>query len=100
MTSTATSRHVGGRHGEHESGRGHDLVIFASVVLAVLNANAHNVLASLRTWGWGIVIRKVAAAGSVLKRNPLARWFGVAAVALYALCTYDSRPNLGATRPT
>jgi len=36
MTSAATSRHSGGSRDEYETGRGAGLVIFASVVLAVL----------------------------------------------------------------
>lgn len=106
MTSTATSRHVGGTYAEYESGRGHGLVIFASVVLAVLSfcnlvggiaaisrsrvfvANARYVVGDLRVWGWVIlilVILRLAAAGGVLTGNPLTRWFGVAVVGLDAI---------------
>jgi hypothetical protein len=147
MTSAATTRHGGGARGGYDRGRGHGLVIFASVVLAVLGffnlldgiaaisrshvfvANAHYVFGSLRAWGWVVLILgilQLAAAGGVVTGNPLARWFGVAVVglnaigqmfflasypfwsvliiavdvvALYALCTYDSRENQGTARP-
>jgi len=106
MTSTATSRHVGGTYAEYETGRGHGLVIFASVVLAVLSfcnlvggiaaisrshvfvANARYVVGDLRVWGWVIlilVILRLAAAGGVPTGNPLTRWFGVAVVGLDAI---------------
>jgi hypothetical protein len=94
----------------------------------VFVANAHYVVGDLRAWGWTIMILgilQLVAAGGVLTGNPLARWFGVAVVglnaigqmfflasypfwsiliiavdvvALYALCVYGSRENLGATR--
>ena len=94
----------------------------------VFVANAHYVVGSLRTWGWVVLILgilQLAAAGGVLTGNPLARWFGVIVVglnaigqmfflasypfwsiliiaidvaALYALCVYDSRENLGTRR--
>ncbi len=147
MTSAATTRHGGGARGGYDSSRGHGLVIFASVVLAVLGffnlldgiaaisqshvfiANAHYVIGNLRAWGWAVTILRIlqlAAAGGVLTGNPLARWFGVAVVALnaisqmfflpsypswsiliiavdvvalYALCTYDSRDNQGTVGP-
>jgi hypothetical protein len=147
MTSAATTRHGGGARGGYDRGRGRGLVIFASVVLAVLGffnlldgiaaisqshvfiADAHYVFGSLRAWGWVVTILgilQLAAAGGVLTGNPLARWFGVAVVglnaigqmfflasypfwsvliiavdvvALYALCTYDSRENQDTARP-
>jgi hypothetical protein len=147
MTSAATSRHSSGPRERYETGRGGGLVIFASVVLAVLGffnlldgiaaisrshvfvANAHYVVGNLRAWGWVILILgilQLVAAGGVLTGNPLARWFGVVVVglnaigqmffltsypfwslliividvvALYALCVYDSRSNLGTARP-
>jgi hypothetical protein len=94
----------------------------------VFVANAHYVVGNLRAWGWVILILAIlqlVAAGGVLAGNPLARWFGVVVVglnaigqmfflasypfwsiviiavdvvALYALCVYGSRENLGATR--
>jgi hypothetical protein len=147
MTTAATSRHDGGERGANDLHRGGGLVIFASVVLAVLGffnlldgiaaisrsyvfvANAHYVFGSLRAWGWVVLILgilQLAAAGGVVTGNPVARWFGVAVVglnaigqmfflasypfwslliiiidvvALYALCAYDSRANLGTARP-
>ena len=87
----------------------------------VFVANAHFVIGNLRLWGWLVVILgilQVVAAGGILTGNPVARWFGVVVVglnaigqmfflasypfwsiliivvdvvALYALCTYDSR---------
>jgi hypothetical protein len=95
----------------------------------VFVANAHYVVGSLRVWGLVVLILGVlqlVAAGGVVTGNPLARWFGVAVVgldalgqmffiasypfwsiliividvvALYALCTYDSRENMGARKP-
>jgi hypothetical protein len=95
----------------------------------VFVANAHYVVGNLRAWGWVILILgilQLAAAGGVVTGNPLARWFGVVVVglnaigqmfflasypfwsiliividvvALYALCAYDSRSNLGTTKP-
>jgi hypothetical protein len=94
----------------------------------VFVANAHYVVGNLRAWGWVILILAIlqlVAAGGVLTGNPLARWFGVVVaglnaigqmfflasypfwsiliiaidvVALYALCVYGSRENLGTTR--
>lgn len=92
----------------------------------IFTANAHYVVGSLNAWGWVATIlgalQLVAAAG-VLAGNQLARWFAVAVVglnaigqmffipaypfwsiliiavdivALWALCSYGSRENLGA----
>ena len=91
----------------------------------VFVANAHFVVGNLRAWGWVVLILgilKLVAAGGVLTGNQLARWFGVVVVsldaigqmfflasypfwsiliividvvALYALCAYDTRTNLG-----
>jgi hypothetical protein len=104
MTSAPTMRSGSGE--TYESGRGHGLMIFASVLLAVLGffnlldgiaavarshvfvANAVFVFGSLRTWGWIVlilgVLQLIAAAG-VLTGNQLARWFGVAVVGLNAI---------------
>jgi hypothetical protein len=89
-------------------------------------ANAHYVFGSLRSWGWITLILSVLlliAAGGVLARDQLARWFAVAmvglnainqmfflpaypfwsltiiaidVVALYGLCAYGSRQNIEA----
>ena len=94
----------------------------------VFVANAHYAVGNLRAWGWVVLILGVfqlLAAGGIISGNPLARWFGVVVVglnsiaqmfflasyplwsiaiiaidltALYALCVYDSRDNLGIRR--
>jgi hypothetical protein len=143
MTSetTVTPRVTAGHRAE---GRGIGLVFFAAILLlmvgffnmiygiaAIANshvfvANAHYVFANLRTWGWITLIigvLQLGAAGGILAGNQLARWFGVAVlalnaidmmffvpaypfwaltiiavdvVALYGLCAYASRTNLAA----
>jgi hypothetical protein len=143
MTSetTTTPRGTGGRRPE---GTGYGLVFFAAVLLLMISffnliygiaaianshvfvANAHYVFANLRFWGWItliIAVLQLAAAGGILAGNQLARWFGVAllalnaidmmffvpaypfwaltiiaidVVALYGLCAYGSRANLAA----
>ena len=105
MTSATMRRHgsAGGRHAE---GRGGGMILFASILLAVIGffnmlygiaaianshvftANAHYVFGSLRTWGWITLIigaLQVLAAGGVLAGNQLARWFAVAVVGLSAI---------------
>ena len=92
----------------------------------VFVAGAHYVIGDLRAWGWVTLILAVlqlVAAGGVMMGNQLARWFAVAVVglnaidmmffipaypfwaltiiavdvvALYGLCAYGSRENLGA----
>jgi len=92
----------------------------------VFTANAHYVIGDLRAWGWVtliIAVLQLAAAAGILAGNQLARWFAVAVVALnaidmmfflpaypfwalviiavdvvalYGLCAYGSRENLGA----
>ena len=89
-------------------------------------ANAHYVVGDLRAWGWSMTILgglQLLAAAGVWAGNQLARWFAVAVVglnaigqmffipaypfwslmiiavdvvALWALCAYGSRENLGA----
>jgi hypothetical protein len=126
----------------YEEGRGYGLIIFASVLLFMLGffnmiygiagiaqshvfvANAHYVFGDLRSWGWITLILAILmllAGGGILLGNQLARWFGVAVialnaidqmlfsqaypfwsliiiavdvVALYALCRYGSRENV------
>jgi hypothetical protein len=107
MASTATSKHGSGESRDYQvEARGQGMVVFASVVLAVLGffnvldgiaaisrshvfvANAHYVFGDLRTWGWIVLILAIlqlVAAGGVLTGNPLARWFGVAVVGLNAI---------------
>ncbi len=104
MTSAPTMRPGAGSSEEYA--RGHGMVVFASVLLAVLGffnlidgiaaiakshvfvANAVYVFGSLRTWGWIIlilgVLQLIAAVG-VLTANQLARWFGVVVVGLNAI---------------
>lgn len=105
MTS-ATMRPASGTGGRHTEGRGFGLIVFASVLLAVLGffnllygiaavanshvfvANAHYVIGDLRAWGWVTLIiggLQLLTAGGVLTGNQLARWFGVAVVGLSAL---------------
>ena len=105
MTS-ATMRPASGTGGHHATGRGFGLIVFASVVLAVVGffnllygiaavanshvfvANAHYVRGDLRVWGWITLILgglQLLAAGGVLAGNQLARWFGVAVVGLSAV---------------
>jgi len=105
MTSASTTRPSAGESG-YPGGRGHGLMIFASVVLAVLGffnlldgiaaiANsrvfvAHTtfVVGSLRAWGWVVLILGILlliAAAGVLTGNQLARWFGVVVVGLNAI---------------
>jgi hypothetical protein len=124
--------------------QGGGLILFASVMLVIIGffnliygiaaianshvfvANAHYVLANLRTWGWITLIigvLQLLAAAGVVAGSQLARWFGVAVlglnaidmmffipaypfwalvilaadvVALYGLCAYGSRANLQA----
>jgi hypothetical protein len=123
---------------------GHGLLIFGSVLLLVLGvfnlidgiaavarshvfiANAHYVVGDLRAWGWVALILgvlQILASVGVLTGNQVARWFGVAVVAinafaqfffipaypfwsltiiavdmiaLYGLCLYGSRSNVTA----
>ncbi len=141
---TSATMKPAGMGGRHAEGRGLGMVIFASVVLAMVGffnlvygiaaianshvfvANAHYVFGGLRAWGWVtlvIAVLQLLAAAGVLIGNQLARWFGVAViglsaidmmffvpaypfwalmiiavdvVALWALCAYGSRENLGA----
>ena len=90
----------------HEEGRGYGLVLFASILLVVVacfnviqgiaaianshvfTAHAHYVFANLRTWGWItliIAIVQLLAAAGVLAGNQVARWVGVAFLALSAI---------------
>jgi hypothetical protein len=105
MTS-ATLKPAGSTGGRHVEGHGYGLIIFASVVLAVVGffnlfygiaavanahvfvAGAHYVFGGLNSWGWVTLILGVLqlfAAAGVLMGNQLARWFGVAVVGLSAL---------------
>jgi hypothetical protein len=124
--------------------RGRGLTAFASIMLFLIGffniiygicgignsnifaADAHYVIANLRTWGWITLILgllQLVAAFGVLGGNQLARWFGVAVIglnaisqmfamsgypfwsltiiafdviALYGLCAYGSRENITA----
>jgi hypothetical protein len=105
MTS-ATMKRDSGAGGRHAEGRGYGMVVFASVLLAVIGffnmlygiaaianshvfvANAHYVIGDLRAWGWVTLILSVlqlVAAGGILMGNQLARWFAVAVVGLNAI---------------
>ena len=139
-TTTAAAR----TRGHRADGSGYGLIVFAAILLLILGffnmlygiaaianshvfvANAHYVVANLRFWGWVTLIISVlqlAAAAGILAGGQLARWFGVAVlalnaidmmffvpaypfwaltiiavdvVALYGLCAYGSRANLAA----
>jgi hypothetical protein len=141
---TSATMRPASRGGRHAEGRGLGLVVFASVVLGLVGffnliygiaaianshvfvANAHYVFGGLRSWGWItliVAIVQLLAAAGVLAGNQLARWFGVAVialsaidmmfflpaypfwalmiiavdvVALWGLCAYGSRENLEA----
>ena len=128
----------------HTDSHGYGLVLFASILLVVVGcfnciqgiaaianshvfvANAHYVIANLKTWGWITLIigvLQLLAAIGVLAGNQLARWFAVAVlclnaidqmffipaypfwaltiiavdvVALYGLCAYGSREDVTA----
>jgi len=112
MTS-ATVRPAGAA-GRHAEGRGLGMVVFAGAVVG-----------DLRAWGWVMTIFgavQLLAAAGVFMGNQLARWFAVAVVglnalaqmffipaypfwslliiavdivALWGLCAYGSRENLG-----
>ena len=105
MTS-ATMRRGGSTGGRHAEGRGIGMVVFASILLAVIGffnmiygiaaianshvfvANAHYVIGDLRAWGWVTLILSVlqlVAAGGILMGNQLARWFAVAVVGINAI---------------
>ena len=139
-----TSAAMRGRGSQVAEGRGYGLLIFASVLLLVVGfwnviqgisaiaqsrvfvGGAHYVFGDLRAWGWIAlifgVLQLVAGVG-VLIGNQLARWFGIAVlalnaidqmffipaypfwsltiiamdvVALYGLCPYGSRANVEA----
>jgi hypothetical protein len=130
--------------GTYQEGRGWGLVIFASVLMFVIGffnmiygiaaiarshvfvPGARYAFGDLRTWGWITLILAVLqllAGCGILLGNQLARWFGVAVlalnaidqmffiqaypfwsliiiaadvVALFALCAYGSRANIEA----
>ena len=104
MTSATVKPVKGGRR--PADGRGAGLVVFASVLLAIVGcfnliygiaaiadshvftANAHYVFGSLRAWGWITLILGVLqllAAAGVVAGNQLARWFAVAVLGLNAI---------------
>jgi hypothetical protein len=87
-------------------GRGHGLVLFASIMLLVIGCfniiqgiaaiarshvfitNAHYVFANLRAWGWiTLIVGLLVLLGAlgVLAGNQIARWFAVAVLALNAI---------------
>jgi hypothetical protein len=105
MTS-ATMKRDSGAGGRHAEGRGAGMVVFASILLAVIGffnmlygiaaianshvfvANAHYVFGDLRAWGWVTLILAVlqlVAAGGIMMGNQLARWFAVAVIAINAI---------------
>jgi Sec-independent protein secretion pathway component TatC len=134
---TATGQYPAERHGRGP-------IAFASILLFLIGffniiygaagigssnvfiADAHYVIADLRTWGWITLVfglLQLLAAFGVLGGNQLARWFAVAVVglnaighmlampgyplwsltiialdivALYGLCAYGSRQNMTA----
>ena len=103
---TSATMRPAGTGGQHAQGRGLGLVVFASVVLAVVGifnliygiaavanahvfvVNAHYVFGGLNSWGWVTLIiggLQLLAAAGVLAGYQLARWFGVAVLGLNAL---------------
>ena len=103
---TSATMRPAGTGGQHAEGRGLGLVVFGSVVLAVVGifnliygiaavanahvfvAGAHYVWGDLRFWGWVTLIvgvLQLIAAGGVLTGNQLARWYGVFVVSLSAI---------------
>jgi len=103
---TSATMRPAGTGGQRAQGRGLGLVVFASVVLAVVGifnliygiaavanahvfvADAHYVWGDLRFWGWVTLIvgvLQLIAAGGVLTGNQLARWYGVFVVSLSAI---------------
>ena len=105
MTSAAT-KPASGAGGRHAEGRGHGMVMFAALVLAlvgvfnlmygaaaiansaVLTANAHFVFGTVHAWGWvtlTLAVLQLVAAIGVLLGNQLARWFGVGVIGLNAI---------------
>ena len=104
MTSATMKRNSGAS--SRAEGRGYGMVLFASILLAVIGffnmlygiaaianshvfvANAHYVFGDLRAWGWVTLILSVlqlVAAGGIVMGNQLARWFAVAVVGLNAI---------------
>ena len=105
MTS-ATMRPARSAGGGYTQGRGLGLIIFASVMLAVIGffnlldgiaaiakshvfiGNAHYVVGDLRLWGWVMTVFgavQLLAVLGVWAGNQLARWFAVAVVGLNAI---------------
>ena len=105
MTTAATTQASGARR-RHAEGHGSGLVLFAAILPAIIGcfnlidgiaaianshvfaANAHYVVASLRTWGWITLILGVLqllAAAGIMAGNQLARWFAVAVLGLNAI---------------
>jgi len=105
MMSSAT-QHARAASGRPAEGHGYGLVLFASVMLAVVGcfnliygfaaianshvftANAHYVFGNLRTWGWITLIigvLQLLAAAGVMAGNQLARWYGVVVLGLSAI---------------
>ena len=112
MTSerTTTPRGTGGHRAD---GSGYGLIVFAGILLFVLGffnmlygaaaiansrvfvTNAHNVTGNLRFWGWItliIAVLQLAAAAGILSDLQLARWSGVALLALNAIDMMFFRP--------
>jgi len=142
--SSATTRPPPDAGGYQEERHGRGLIAFASILLLVIGcfnviygiaaignsnvfvADAHYVIADLRTWGWITLVLgmlQLLAAFGVLAGNQAARWFAVAVVglnavdqmfslpaypfwsltviamdvvALYGLCAYGNRQNMTA----
>ena len=103
---TSATYKPAGTGGRHAEGRGYGMVIFASVMLAVIGffnlldgiaaivnshvfiGNAAFVVGDLRAWGWVMTIFggvQLLAAVGLWTGNQLARWFAVAVVGLNAV---------------
>jgi hypothetical protein len=103
---TSATMRPAGTGSRYTEPRGLGLVVFASVVMAVVGcfnliygiaavanahvfvAGAHYVWGDLRFWGWATVIAgclQLIAAAGVLTGNQLARWYAVFVVSLSAI---------------
>ncbi len=99
---------------EYDEGGPSGLMIYAAVIVGILGlanlfdgiaavakanvfiGNAHYVFGDLRAWGWVMMILGVLqllAAAGVVTRNQLARWFGVAVLALNLLAQIAFLPS-------
>jgi hypothetical protein len=93
MASAATSRHSSGESSDFRRPRGAGLVVFAAVVLAVLGS--FSLLDGIAAVGLNSIAQMFFLASYPLWSIAI---IAIDLTALYALCVYDSRPNLGTRR--